>query len=81
MPPQSIGTEAVTGLIEIERLIEFERNLIPCLERLARVRERYERMGRELEVNVILIAEMLDPVHLSAWSQTIPGRNTDMLGP
>jgi len=81
MPPQSIGTEAVTSLIEIERLIEFERNLIPCPERLARVRERYERMGRELEVDVILIAEMLDPVHLGAWSRTIPGRNADMLGP
>jgi hypothetical protein len=73
MPPQSIGTEAVTGLIEIERGLEFQRDLIPRLERLARVRKRHERVGRELEMNVVLIAEMLDPVHLGAWSRTIPG--------
>jgi hypothetical protein len=73
MPPQSIGTEAVTGLIEIERGLEFERDLIPRPERLARIRKRHQRVGRELEMNVVLIAEMLDPVHLGAWSRTIPG--------
>ena len=73
MPPQSIGTETVTGLIEIERGLEFQRDLIPRLERLARVRKRHQRVGRELEMNVVLIAEMLDPVHLGAWSRTIPG--------
>ena len=63
-PRNPIGTDPVTGLIEIERFGKLERDLIPRLELLDRVRKRHERMGRELEMNVVLIAEMLDPMHL-----------------
>src|SRR5260221_13853440 len=38
-------------------------------------------MGSKLEVNVVLIAEMLDPMHLSVWSTTVRSGDADMLGP
>src|SRR5258708_13428267 len=81
MPPQSIATDPVAGPIEIKRLGELERDLITCLERLDRVCERHERMGGELEVNVVLIAEMLYPMHLRARSRTARCRHPDILGP
>jgi len=56
MPPQSIGSDPVTGLIEIKRFGKFERDLIPSFERLDRIRERHQRMRGELEMNVVLVA-------------------------
>src|SRR5436309_4612571 len=81
MPPQSIGADPVTGLIEIKRLVKLERDLIACLERLDRVGQRHERMGGEFEVNVVLIAQMFNPMHLRARSRTVRCRDPDMLGP
>src|SRR2546430_7489539 len=81
MPSQSIATDPVTGLIEIKRFGEFKRDLIACLERLDGVGQRHERMGGELEVNVVLIAEMFNPMHLRARSRTVRCRDPDMLGP
>src|SRR5258705_1382432 len=80
MPPQSAGAEPLAGLIEIKRIVELQRNLVARLELLFRIRERHERMGRELEVNMILIAEMFHPMHLGDWPRTIRGGDPDMLG-
>src|SRR5438046_10058120 len=80
MPPQSIGTDAVTGVIEIKRFVILERDLIARLERLDGIRQRHQRMGGELEVNVVLITEMFNPTHLRARSWTIRCRDPDMLG-
>ena len=49
----------------------FTLDLIACLERLRRVRQRHERMSRELEMNVVLIAEMFHPAHLGRGPRTL----------
>ena len=71
MPPESVSTDPVTGLIKIERFGKFERDLVPCLQLLDRVRKGHERMVGELEMNVVLITEMLHPMHPCEWSRTI----------
>ena len=71
MPPESISTDPVTGLIKIERFGKFEGDLVPCLQLLDRVRKGHERMVSELEMNVVLIAEMLHPMDPCERSRTI----------
>ena len=71
MPPESISTDPVTGLIKIERFGKLERDLVPCLQLLDRIRKRHQRMLGELEMNVVLIAEMLDPMDPCEGSRTI----------
>src|ERR1700756_4733807 len=81
MPPRFIGADPVAGLIEIKRLGELKRNLIACLERLRRIRQGHQRVLGKPEVNVVLVAEMLDPMHPRHRSRTAERRYPDMLGP
>ena len=71
MPPESVSTDPVTGLIKIERFGKLKRDLVPCLQLLDRVGKGHERMVGELEMNVVLITEMLHPMDPCAWSRTI----------
>ena len=71
MPPKSVGTDPVTGLIKIERFGKFEGDLVPRLQLLDRVRKGHERMVGKLEMNVVLITEMFHPMHPCEWSRTI----------
>src|ERR1700737_1143531 len=81
MPPQSTGTDPVAGLVEVKRFSELERDLIPCLERLDRVRKRHQRMVVELEMNVVLIAEVFHPMDPGERSGAADRGDPDMLGP
>jgi len=71
MPPESISTDPVTGLIKIKRFGKLERDLVPCLQLLDRIRKGHERMIGELEMNVVMITEMFHPMDPCEWSRTI----------
>src|SRR5262249_910178 len=75
-----IDRYTIAGLIEIERFHELERDLIADPEFLRGIGKRDERMGSESQMHMVLVAEMLEPVHLRAGPGTIGREDPDVLG-
>src|SRR5512147_422402 len=72
--------DALPSAIETERLHQVQFDLLTRTKRLMRIRQRHQRLPLIVQVNVILLAEVLDAVDAANHPPAIARSNPEMLG-
>src|SRR5437868_954718 len=72
---------ALPGRIEIQRIGELQADLLAGNERLVRIGQRHEGTTLVVEMDVVLVAKMLNPVHPPDETCTIRPGNLQVLRP
>ena len=74
------GWYSPPGGIEVKRMLQTKFNLFARLQRLVWIGQRDHGQPPVFEMDVILLAQMLDPVHAADQRTAVAGHDLHMLG-